>query len=57
VRDLPLPQECILVSVRRGGRAIIPRGDTTLETGDRIVALARPDSAMALREGLAEAIV
>jgi subfamily B ATP-binding cassette protein MsbA len=55
VRELQLPQECILVSVRRGEHAIIPRGDTVLESGDRIVALARPDSTLALRQGLAEA--
>ena len=57
VRDLPLPQDCILVSVRRGEHALIPRGDTVLATGDRIIALAHPESAMALREGLAEAVV
>jgi subfamily B ATP-binding cassette protein MsbA len=57
VRELALPQECILVSIRRGERALVPRGDTVLESGDRIFALARPESAMGLREGLAEAVV
>jgi ABC-type multidrug transport system fused ATPase/permease subunit/CBS domain-containing protein len=52
VRDLRLPRECILVSVRRGGRALIPHGDTELYAGDLIVALADPESAPDLGEAL-----
>jgi ABC-type multidrug transport system ATPase subunit len=52
VRDLELPRECILVSIRRGTRALIPHGDTDLRAGDLVVALAHPDSAPALREAL-----
>lgn len=57
VRELVLPQECILVSIRRGDRALVPRGDTVLESGDRVFALVRPESVVGLREGLAEAVV
>lgn len=35
-----LPHECILVSVRRGGRVLIPHGDTVFRTGDTVSAFA-----------------
>jgi Trk K+ transport system NAD-binding subunit len=35
-----LPQNCILVSIRRGNSIIIPHGDTKLQEGDQLVALA-----------------
>jgi CIC family chloride channel protein len=56
VRDLELPGDCILVSIRRGDHTLIPRGDTVLEAGDRIFALGHFDSTLALEEGLAAAI-
>ena len=37
VKDLELPQGCLLVSIVRGDEKIIPRGDTVLQTDDRIV--------------------
>jgi CIC family chloride channel protein len=40
VRALSLPPDTLLVAVRRGGRTLIPRGDTVLHPGDRVVALA-----------------
>ncbi|MCL5952582.1 MAG: chloride channel protein [Chloroflexi bacterium] len=40
--DLKLPPEAILVSVRRNGRIIIPRGGTVLLAGDHILAAAMP---------------
>jgi Trk K+ transport system NAD-binding subunit len=55
VRELRLPRECILVSVRRGSRALIPHGDTVLQSGDLVVALAHPDLAPDLREALGAA--
>lgn len=36
VRDLPLPQDCVLVSIRRGREVIIPHGDTLLKPRDKI---------------------
>jgi CIC family chloride channel protein len=35
-----LPKDCILVSIRRGGRMLIPRGDTVLQADDRITVFA-----------------
>jgi len=53
VRSLALPSDSILVAVRRGGRTLIPRGDTVLESGDRVVALASPAHFEELRRSLA----
>lgn len=37
VRDLVLPPDTILVTVQRGDKNVIPRGDTVLEQGDLAV--------------------
>lgn len=39
LRDLNLPHDCVLVSVRRGRKLIIPHGDTVLQPGDKLTAL------------------
>jgi amino acid transporter/mannitol/fructose-specific phosphotransferase system IIA component (Ntr-type) len=36
LRDLGLPEGCLVAVVRRAGEAIVPRGDTILEEGDRV---------------------
>jgi len=41
VMDLSLPKGSILVSIRHGGRVLIPHGDTVVKPGDRVVALTR----------------
>ncbi len=50
IRDLNLPGETVIVSVIRGGRLIIPRGDTLLETGDEILAVTTVDAEKQLKE-------
>lgn len=35
-----LPSNCILVSIRRGNMVIIPHGDTQMQEGDQLIALA-----------------
>jgi trk system potassium uptake protein TrkA len=39
LRDLIMPEECVLVAVLRQGRLIVPRGDTILEPVDEVIAL------------------
>jgi trk system potassium uptake protein TrkA len=39
IREIQLPPECVLVAVLRKGRLIIPRGETTLEPVDEVIAL------------------
>ncbi len=36
VQDMALPQDCLLVTVNRGSREIIPRGNTRLLEGDHL---------------------
>jgi basic amino acid/polyamine antiporter, APA family len=52
VRDLNLPDELLLVSVLRGGRRIIPRGDTVLARHDHITILGDPRSLLMYRRTL-----
>ena len=47
---LELPAECVLATLIRNGRILIPRGDTTIETGDRIIALIRTEEQAKLAE-------
>ena len=49
IRDLPLPENCILVCVRRDGEIMIPRGDTIFELGDKV-------EIFGIEDGLTEAI-
>lgn len=39
LRDIVLPDECVLVAVIRQSQLLIPRGDTALEANDKVVAL------------------
>jgi CIC family chloride channel protein len=50
VRDLPLPDECLLTTARRGDKVILLHGETTIREGDRIVALADSACAQTLQE-------
>ncbi|MBN1218492.1 MAG: chloride channel protein [Anaerolineae bacterium] len=43
-----MPQECILISIRRDGRVLIPHGDTTFRAGDQVTAFIRSQDAEAL---------
>jgi len=40
VSELALPRDCILASLRRGSRLIIPHGDTVLRAGDILAVVA-----------------
>lgn len=54
VREGLLPKGCLLVSIHRGDEKILPRGDTVLAVGDRLVALAEGNRARRIREVLLE---
>jgi trk system potassium uptake protein TrkA len=47
VADLHLPQNSLIVAVRRGDEFFIPRGASTLEAADKVLVMGAPD---ALRE-------
>jgi len=50
VREVDLPPECLLTTARRGDKVILLHGNTRLQAGDRIVALADPECAQQLRQ-------
>ncbi|MFN2425442.1 MAG: potassium/proton antiporter [Candidatus Binatia bacterium] len=50
VVDLALPSGVLLTSLERGGRYLIPKGDTAFTPGDRVWALARPSNIDVLRK-------
>ncbi len=39
VSELRIPEGCLLASLRRGNRIVIPKGETVLSAGDRLTAL------------------
>jgi trk system potassium uptake protein TrkA len=39
IRDLGLPEECVIAAVLRGGELVVPRGDTHLEADDELLAI------------------
>jgi CIC family chloride channel protein len=42
IRELALPEDCLLTTARRGNKVILLHGDTRIREGDRVVALADP---------------
>jgi len=39
LKDLKLSPDCVIVAILRGGKVVVPRGETQLRAGDRVVAL------------------
>ncbi len=54
VRDLHLPQECVLAAIIRAGALVIPRGDTLLQAGDQVLAVVHADAAPRLAAALSD---
>lgn len=52
VKELDLPQNCILVSILRDGRMIIPRGSVVLLRHDTVVAVSPPAYRNDVRQAL-----
>jgi CIC family chloride channel protein len=50
VSEVPLPEDCLLTTARRGDKVLLLHGETRIQAGDRIVALANPDCTRALSE-------
>jgi potassium/hydrogen antiporter len=44
VRDLSLPEGCLVVLLVRGEAVVVPRGSTRLEPGDQVCVLATPEA-------------
>lgn len=53
LKDLGLPDECVIAAIIRGGKVTLPRGDTIFQKDDEILAVTDPDGARQLAELLA----
>ena len=45
VKDLPIPEQCVIAAIIRKGQIVIPRGITQFEVGDEVFAITAPQSA------------
>jgi CBS domain-containing protein/Trk K+ transport system NAD-binding subunit len=52
LKEISLPADCVVVSIYRGGRVVVPRGDTQLLSGDRVTALVGATAVDSLKETL-----
>jgi len=49
LKDLPLPETCVIAAVIRSGRVLVPRGNLRFEVGDEVLAVVDDHSLPALR--------
>jgi len=50
IKDLGLPEQCVIAGIIRQGKVIVPRGNTTLELEDEVLAVTDQDGARRLAE-------
>jgi trk system potassium uptake protein TrkA len=50
IRDLDLPEICVLVAIIREGKLVVPRGSTILQADDEVLALTNAEAAEELAE-------
>jgi trk system potassium uptake protein TrkA len=50
LKDLGLPDECIIAAIIRDGQVTLPRGSSTFQEMDEILAIATPESAAQLAD-------
>ncbi len=53
LKDMGLAEHCVIAAIIRDGVMTLPRGDSTLEAEDEIIAVASPEGAQKLAELLA----
>lgn len=53
LKDLDLAEHCVIAAIIRDGVMTLPRGDSTLQAEDEIIAVASPEGAQRLSELLA----
>ncbi|MEE3002022.1 MAG: amino acid permease [Planctomycetota bacterium] len=49
IRDLELPDGCLVALVQRGDETIVPRGSTVLDHGDALILIGEPGSIQSVR--------
>jgi len=50
IKDLKLPEQCVIAAIIRKGKVIVPRGVTMLEVGDEVLAVTDQEGAQQLAE-------
>jgi trk system potassium uptake protein len=50
IKDLPLPEECVIAGIVRRGKMVVPRGVTVFEVGDEVLSLTDAKGAEQLEE-------
>lgn len=45
IKDMALPEQCVITAVIRQGGMVVPRGATTLEVGDEVLAVTDSEGA------------
>ena len=53
IKDLGLPDECVIAAIIRNGKVTLPRGDATFQQDDEVLAVTDPDGARRLAQLLA----
>lgn len=54
IKNIPWPENCLLVSIYRGEKEILPKGDTTIYAGDLLVIMTNEESASIMLEDISE---
>jgi trk system potassium uptake protein TrkA len=44
IKDLSLPTDCVIAAIYRGGKLIIPHGDTTMKPGDIVAVIGKEEA-------------
>lgn len=52
LKDVKLPENCLIVSIRRGNKEIIPRGNTLIRSGDNLIFLVNEKEEASMKERL-----
>jgi trk system potassium uptake protein TrkA len=50
IKDLALPEECVIAAIIRHGKVVVPRGITVFEEGDEVLAITSHDGAIQLMD-------
>jgi trk system potassium uptake protein TrkA len=53
LKDMDLAEHCVIAAIIRDGKMTLPRGESTLQPDDEIIAVASPEGAQKLAELLA----
>jgi Trk K+ transport system NAD-binding subunit len=52
IKNIDLPEGCLIVGIRRGTREIVPNGDTKILPGDYLTILAGQENANYVQDGM-----